>query len=324
MKVGILGTGAYGLALAKALKKNHHHLTMWTKFEEERELLKTTRENKTVLPQIKLEEDIIFTTNLKEVCEEQDLLIIAIPLAFFDDTMKEAKEYIGEDQVVCIATKGIEQKEGLFAHELLEKHVKTKKVAVLSGPTFAIDLAKDTICALTIASKESEVAEKVALALRSKHLMIEKTKDVIGVELCGGIKNVMAIATGMIDGLGQSDSTKALFEKQALEEMIRLLEEIGGRKETILNYAGIGDFLLTCNSVKSRNYTYGIKVGSKSPDLEEYEEKTTIEGLYTLNSLYDLLKRKKISAPLVEKIYDICVKGENAEELLIKLVEKTS
>lgn len=321
MKIGILGTGAYGMALAKAFRKNNHSITMWTKFEEERKLLQEKRGNDLLLPDIILEEDILLTCNLAEVCKDKELLVIVIPLAFFESTIKEAKKYIEKETILCIATKGIEQEKGLFAHQLLEKYIKTEKTIVLSGPTFAIDLAKDTVCALTLASTNSQALEKVATSLATSHLIIEKWQDMVGVELCGGMKNVMAIATGMIEGLGQSESTKALFEKQALKEMINIIESLGGQKETIMTYAGIGDFLLTCNSIKSRNYTYGLKIGSQSEDLEEYEEHTTIEGLYTLHSLIQLLKRNQIKSLLVEKIYSICVKGETPEELLTILVE---
>jgi len=322
MRIGILGTGAYGIALAKALRKKNHSITMWTKLQAEKELWNNERKNESLLPGVVLEEDILITCDMKEVCEEKDLIVLAIPLAFFESTVLEASKYITKTEYFAIATKGIEQQQGLFAHELLKKHINTSKVALISGPTFAIDLAKDTVCALTIASDDKKTRTIVEKAFSSSHLVIEEKEDMMGVALCGGMKNVMAVATGMIEGLGQSDSTKAFFEKRALEEMADIIENLGGEKQTLSSYAGVGDFLLTCNSRKSRNYTYGVKVGSKSDDLEEYEEKTTIEGLYTLNSLYELLKRKNIQAPLVEKIYDICVKGEPPESLLTRLVEK--
>lgn len=320
MKIGILGTGAYGLALAKALRKNNHQITMWTKFEEERDLLNKERKNKKILPGITLEDDILITCDMKSACEKKELIVIAVPLAFFENTILAASKYIDETEYFAIATKGIEQEQGLFAHELLEKHIKTSKVAIISGPTFAIDLASDTICALTVASTSKEARSKVSKALSNSHLVIEESKDIIGVALCGGIKNVMAVATGMIEGLGQSDSTKAFLEKRALEEMLYIIESLGGDKDTLLSYAGIGDFLLTCNSRKSRNYTYGVKVGSRSEDLEVYEETTTVEGLYTLNSLYFLLQRRNIETPLITIMYNICIKCENPEQLLKTLV----
>ncbi len=321
MKIGILGTGAYGLALATVLKRNHHTLTMWTKFEEERVLLETERGNQKLLPGIYMEEDIEFTCDIKKACLEKDLIIIAVPIAYFENTVESIKDVIDNKVAICIATKGIEQRSGAFAHELLLKHTNIVHFAVLSGPTFAIDLASDTVCALTVGTCDNDTKKKMSQAFTSNHVRLEHCNDVIGVELCGGIKNVMAIATGIIDGLKQSDSTKAFFENRALHEMVYLIEMLGGNRDTILTLAGIGDFILTCNSLKSRNYTYGTKVGLQSSDLEEYENNTTIEGLYTLKSLEQLIKRKNLSAPLVNIIYDICVKKENPEQLLTTLVE---
>ena len=193
---------------------------------------------------------------------------------------------------ICIATKGIEQRSGAFAHELLLKHTNIVHFAVLSGPTFAIDLASDTVCALTVGTCDNDTKKKMSQAFTSNHVRLK-----------------------------QSDSTKAFFENRALHEMVYLIEMLGGNRDTILTLAGIGDFILTCNSLKSRNYTYGTKVGLQSSDLEEYENNTTIEGLYTLKSLEQLIKRKNLSAPLVNIIYDICVKKENPEQLLTTLVE---
>lgn len=321
MKIGILGTGAYGLSLATVLKRNGHTLTMWTKFEEEKSLLEKNRGNEKLLPGIHFEDDIEFTCDIEKACLEKDLIIIAVPIAFFESTVEKIANIVDKQTSICIATKGIEQNNGLFAHELLQKYIDTNKFAVLSGPTFAIDLAKDTICALTIATKDNETLEKMKKAFVSRHVRLETCDDVVGVELCGSIKNIMAIATGIIDGIGQSDSTKAYFENRALHEMMHLIESLGGKGNTILTLAGIGDFILTCNSIKSRNYTYGIKLGSKSKDLEQYEKDTTIEGLYTLKSLYQLLERTACPTPLINVIHNICVKKENPENLLTVLVE---
>ncbi len=321
MKIGILGTGAYGLAIAKVLKKNNNTLTMWTKFEQERDLLLEKRSNEKVLPGIYLEEEIELTCDMKKVLTGKEMIVIAIPIEFLEDVVKEMKENIKKDQVICLTTKGIEKNQGLFAREIIVKYMPSNPVVVLSGPTFAIDLAKDTVCELTSASNNEEALKMVKKSFASKHLSIEETPDVIGVEVCGALKNIMALASGIITGLRQSDSTKAFFEKESLLEMKNLIEHLGGKKETILTSAGVGDLLLTCNSVKSRNYTYGTKVGKKE-DTKKYLETTTVEGIYTLMSIKVLLEKKKIHLPLIEIIYNICIKKENPEKLLTALVEK--
>lgn len=322
MKIGIIGTGAYGIALATVLQRAHHEVTMWTKFEEEKELLMKKRRNEKLLPGIKLEEEIKITCDCKEVGKDKDLIIIAIPIAYLKETISSIKDYIDKETSFCIATKGIEQESGKLPHELLQEVIPTKKLAIISGPTFAIDLACNTACALTVAVTDAITKERVMDAFTGEKLVLEIHDDITGVELCGSLKNIIAVAVGIINGLGESDSTRAFLQKNALCEIASLIEQLGGNYETIWTYAGVGDLILTCNSLKSRNYTYGTKVGKKSSDLEEYIKETTVEGLYTLKSIYQLLKKKEIACPLIEVIYNICVKGGNPKELLTFLVDK--
>lgn len=321
MKIAVLGTGAYGMALATALKRKNNQITMWTNFTSEKEKLEQERGNEKVLPGIILDKEIEITCDMKQACTEKELIILAIPIAHLETTIIKVKDFIEEQTALCIATKGIEEY-GHFAHELLKKHIESEKVAVLSGPTFALDLATDTVCALTIASKNKKVQKIMTNALETDHILLEECDDIIGVELCGSIKNIIAIASGILNGLGQSASTSALLQKKSLEEMTNIIESFQGERKTALTFAGIGDFILTCNSLKSRNYTYGTKVGSKDKDLEKYVESTTIEGLYTVKSLVSLLKKQNIKSPIIEKIHNICVKGEEPANLLTILVEK--
>ncbi len=322
MKIGILGTGSYGLAIAKVLKRNNNNITMWTKFASERDLLLEKRSNEALLPGILLEKEIELTCNMEEVMTEKEMIVIALPIEFLEDIVKVMKENIKESQVICLTTKGIEKEQGRFARQIIEKYMPLNPSVVLSGPTFAMDLAKDTVCELTSASNDEKASKIVKDAFRGPHLSIEESKDVIGVEVCGALKNIMAIASGIISGLGQSDSTKAFFEKEALLEMKSLIKELGGNPETILTSAGVGDLLLTCNSKKSRNYTYGIKVGKKDKDIKEYLQNTTVEGAYTLHSIKVLLEKKGLHFPLIEIIYNICIKGEDPKKLLTILVKK--
>lgn len=322
MKIGIIGTGAYGIALATVLKRAHHEVTMWTQFAEEKELLRKNRGNEKLLPGIKLEEDIKITCDCEKVGKDKDLIIIAIPIAYLQETLFKIKDYVDLKASFCIATKGIEPESGKLAHELFQEIIPTEKLAIISGPTFAIDLACNTACALTIAVTDAITKERVTNAFTKEKLVIEIHDDIIGVELCGSLKNIIAVAVGIMNGLGESDSTRALLQKDALCELIFLIEQLGGNPQTIWTYAGIGDFILTCNSLKSRNYTYGTKVGKKSEDLEEYIQGTTVEGLCTLKSIHQLLQKQKITCPLLEVIYNICVKGENPQELLTFLVDK--
>ena len=323
MNVTILGTGAYGLALSSMFLENNCNITMWTKHEEEKELLEKERCNKKVLPYYIISDKIKFTTNLKDAVENANLIVIAIPVKFVNNVVIELKEYYNKKQHICIASKGIEQGSCLFIANIIKRHINTKKVCVISGGTFAVDMIKKIPLGLSLASKNKSTMDIMKKTLQNEYLKLVPSNDIFGIEMYGAVKNVIAIATGIIDGLGYSESTKCMFITKALNDIVDLIYEMGGNKKTILTYAGIGDLLLTCNSIKSRNYSFGKMIGQKVDKdvIKEYKENTTIEGLYTLKSLYDLIHRKKIKMPIINIIYDIIYKDKDVS-LLIDYLKK--
>lgn len=323
MKVGLFGCGAYGIAISSILSDNKCDITMWTRFEEEKEKLEKTRVNERLMPNYKIPEDVKFTTSVKECIKDKDLLIIAIPAAFVDDLAKVMKPYI-KDNHILIATKGIEQDTGLFINQILEKHLDTTNIAVMSGPSFAVDIITRMPAGLSLASKKIKTRELAKAALQNKNIKLRETRDVIGVEICGSIKNVIALSAGMLDGMKANDSTKAMFLTEAMHDMEEILESFGAMRRTVTSFSGIGDLFLTCTSTKSRNFSFGKLIGEKrsKEELDEYLKNTTVEGFYTLESIYKLLKNKKVSIPIIDLIYDIAVEGKDPEELLTFLVEK--
>lgn len=324
MKVSVLGCGAYGIALSMMVNRNNHDITMWTKFEDEKKMLETKRENKNKLPNVKIPNNIKFTTNLEEAVTNKDLIIIAIPAGFVGETAKELKKFITKQQHVCLASKGIEQESCLFVEEIFKKHIKTDNLAVISGPSFAIDMVSDSPIGLSIATKNEETSKIVKKSLENEYLKLRETDDIIGIEICGSIKNVIAIAAGMLDGMNATNSTKAMFITESLNDIKELIDSLGGNKKTILSFAGFGDLLLTCTSEQSRNYKFGKLVGSNvsKEELDEYINNTTIEGLYTLKSIYKLLNDKKVNMPIIDLIYNIILKNENCEKLFEFLITK--
>lgn len=323
MKVGLFGCGAYGIAISSILSDNKCDITMWTRFEEEKEKLEKTRVNERLMPNYKIPEDVKFTTSVKECIKDKDLLIIAIPAAFVDDLAKVMKPYI-KDNHILIATKGIEQDTGLFINQILEKYLDTTNIAVMSGPSFAVDIITRMPAGLSLASKKIKTRELAKAALQNKNIKLRETRDVIGVEICGSIKNVIALSAGMLDGMKANDSTKAMFLTEAMHDMEEILESFGAMRRTVTSFSGIGDLFLTCTSTKSRNFSFGKLIGEKrsKEELDEYLKNTTVEGFYTLESIYKLLKNKKVSIPIIDLIYDIAVEGKDPEELLTFLVEK--
>lgn len=324
MKIGIIGTGAYGLSLALMFHKNNCHIKMWTKLIEEKEELETTRENHHVLPNVKMPKDITYTNDMKDLTDDSDLLVIAVPAGFVDNVSQELKENLKEHQHICIASKGIEQDTCLFVVDVFQKYISTDKIAVISGPSFAIDIAHNSPIGLTLATKNKETEELLKKTLQNDTLKLRTTSDIIGTEICGSIKNVIAIASGMLSGMHASDSTQAMFITESLHDIKELIKALGGDGKTILSFAGFGDLLLTSTSIKSRNFTLGKMIGEKQPlkQIETYKKNTTIEGLYTLKSIHQLIGDKKIDLPVIDLIYDIVFKNKDCKELLTFLIEK--
>lgn len=308
MKVSILGTGAYGLALSLAFHRNKCEVTLWTKIKEEYEMIKHDRCNKIVLPDYKIQDDIRITMSMEEAVKDSELIVLATPIKFADDTIKEvAKYYNKKKQIICIACKGIMQGSNEFAYDIVRKYIKTRKTVVISGGTFAVDMIEEQPIGLTVASFSLKGRKLVKKALENELLRIDTTSDVIGVEMCGAIKNVIAIASGMIDGMNYTDSTKSMFMTKILCDLEKMISYFDGCEDTVKTYAGIGDLLLTCNSLNSRNYTLGLMYGrgDKKDAIDKYKNTTTIEGLYTLKSIYSLFNEKNYKMKIVEILYDI-------------------
>lgn len=317
MNVSIIGTGAYGIALALMFHKNNCNIKMWTKFEAERDSILKNRINEKVLPQTKIPEDIVISTDFKEVVKDANLIVIAVPAGFVDDVSILLKDVIKKDQYVLIASKGIERDSCLFVTDIFTKHIKSRKYAVISGPSFAVDMVTNCPIGMSLASNNKQAIKLVKKTLENDSLKLRETNDVIGVEICGSIKNVIAIAAGILDGLGFPESTQAMFITESLHDIKELINKLGGDKKTILSFAGFGDLLLTATSRKSRNFTYGYMLGKKESkeEIDNYVKNTTIEGLYTIQSIYKLLKNKKVKIPIINLIYDIVENKKTVDEL---------
>lgn len=323
MKVGILGTGAFGVALGLILNENGNDVSMWTKFSEEANYLDQQRRSPN-LKNIIIDQDIKISTNFEKTVTDADLIVIAVPAAFVDDVSQELKPYLKDSQHICIASKGIENDSCLFVYDVFKKYIETDKVGIISGPTFAIDVANKVPVGLSLASTNQDTIKIIKKALQNSHVKLRETSDILGIEICGSIKNVIAIANGMLDGMDLPISTQAMMITESLNDIKELIDALGGDKNTILSFAGFGDLLLTCTSTKSRNFSFGRLLGKDAPEEEinRYMETTTIEGLYTLKSIYQLLENKKVNMPIINLIYDIIYHDKKPEDLLTFLIEK--
>lgn len=322
MKVGVLGAGAFGLALSHILVKNNVTVEMWTHSEDEAKALDKTRTSKK-LNGYKIPKEIKFTTNLEETVDGKDLIVMAIPAFAFEDVTKQLTKCIKKKQPVLIATKGIQQNTCLFLNDVFSKYLKNS-VAVISGPTFAVDMIKDAPIGFSMATKSHKTEMIIRKCFENSTTKFRRTRDITGIEICGSIKNVMAIASGMLEGMGVTDSTRALFLTESMNDIKELIDALGGKKKSILSFAGFGDILMTCTSKNSRNFSFGYLIGSgaSKEEIDKYLENTTVEGMYTLKSIHKLVRRKKVKMPIINLIHDIIEGKKDKEEMLRFLIQK--
>lgn len=322
MKVCVIGCGAYGSALSKVLSENKNEVIGWTKFKKEADLLTETRISSR-LPDVVLPKNIKFTNDFEEAAKDADFVLIAIPTAFVSETLKKAKPYI-KDKPICIASKGIEQDSCLFVSEIVENILGTDNIAAFSGPSFAIDIANKAPVGLTLGCQHKETTEMITKAFCNDHFKLRVTGDIIGTEICGAIKNVIAIAAGILSGMGQPESTSAMFITESIHDIKELIKGLGADGDTITSFAGFGDLLLTSTSPKSRNFSFGHLIGSgaSKEEINEYIENTTIEGLYTLKSIHQLIEGKNVEMPIINLIDEIIYGDKGPQDLVNFLIQK--
>ena len=319
MKVGIFGAGAYALALSNILNDNHSEITIWTEFEEEKEILVRTRSNPIKLPNFLLGNQVIVTTSIEEAINEKDLLILAVPAQFLNSVCLKMEPFI-DNHCILIASKGIDTKNLLFMEEIVSRCFKTDHIAVLSGPTFAKDILIRKKMGLSVAYKTDEVKDTVSRFFMNDYIDLDFTTDIMGVELCGSLKNIYAILMGILEGLSCNESTKAMFMTKIAKEIEKILESFSCNKETILSYAGIGDLLLTCTSISSRNYSFGVLLGQgvEKTQISEYLAQNTVEGVYTLESITSMVSKSNSCYILIDTLRKI-ISYECAASILLTL-----
>lgn len=316
MKIGIIGTGVFGIALSSILHKNGNDITMWTKFQDELDDLKKNRVRGN-LNNYCIPDSIKFTNDIEEVCSDKDIIYIVVPAEYVTDTCNMAIPYIN-NQHICIASKGIEKSSLMFLPDIVKQLFNTNRIGVISGPTFAIDIVGDSPIGLSLASYNPETSKMIYKSLNNDLVKIFITNDVVGTCICGAVKNVIAIASGIINGLGFPISTQAMLITQSMHDVKELINKLGGTGSTILSFAGFGDIILTCTSEKSRNYTLGKMIGSRveKEKINDYISNTTIEGLTALRSFHNIINDKKIDIPIINLIYNIIYNKENPEILI--------
>ena len=323
--IAILGAGAYALALAHRLSKNKNNkVIVWSKVEEEINDLIKTKTNEKALPGIIMPSSIEYTNNIEKALQKAKIVIIGVATKYLRNICEEIKPYV-KDKHIVIASKGIEQNTNQFASSIVKDTIKTKKLCTISGPSFAKDMVLDELIGLSIATTNNKTKNIVIKAFSSNILKLRPTNDFIGVELCGTLKNIIAIIAGMLEGMKVSESTKAMFLTESINDTRHLIKKLKGNEKTILSYAGYGDILLTCTSTSSRNYSFGKMIGSNASkkELDEYLKNNTVEGIYTLQSIYGLIKGKKIKLPFIDFVYNTIFNPNFNYDIISFLKEKS-
>ncbi|MBQ8472014.1 MAG: hypothetical protein IJ501_00770 [Bacilli bacterium] len=305
MKIGIIGCGAYGIALSSLFDLKNIELTMWTKLEDEYEELVNNRTNK-------LNDKIKFTISLEEITLRNEALILAIPAKFLKDVIFELKKYYN-GQHILIATKGMIDSNLISSY--LHDELNTEKIACISGPSFASDILKKEIIGLTLASNNVVTLDYFRCLFKDTYLDIEITHDIIGVQLNGILKNTMAIASGILDGIKVSKSTKAKFLTDISKEIKKIINNLGGDFKTFDTYSGIGDLLLTTTSQESRNYTFGLLIG-ENKDFKSYLENNTVEGVENLRNIKNLFKKNRIKSRIIDILFEIVYLSQPKEKVI--------
>ena len=324
MKISVIGLGVYSLAISKMLaKKDENEIVIWTENNEKYEEYKKTKKVASVFD-TKLPKNIKISASMEDTLENTNLIYIITASKYVDIVTKQMKPYYNPKIPVCIASKGIEESREELLSNIVKNALKTNNIAVISGPTFAVDILNNEPVALALASKTKKAKEYVLNTLANDTLKLRPSKDMIGIQMCGSIKNVIAIASGILSGLGYSNSTQSFLINESLHDIKDIIKIFCGNPKTILSFAGVGDLMLTCTSTKSRNFSFGVIVGSTKDQnkINEYLATHTVEGYNTLEIVYKMLQKKGIEIELITTIYDIVYNGVDANTLAKFLVTK--
>ena len=320
-KISVLGAGSWGTALAVVLHKNGHEVTIWSIAQDEIDMLKKEREHKDKLPGVKIAEEIGLTTDLKEAISGRDMLVVAVPSPYIRSTAKSMAPHVEDGQLLVSVAKGIEDGTLMTLSAILEQEIPQAEVAVLCGPSHAEEVGIGLPTTLVAGAKRKETAELVQSTFMNEVLRVYTSPDVLGMELGASLKNVIALAAGMADGLGYGDNTKAALITRGISEIGRLALKMGAKYETLSGLTGIGDLIVTCASKHSRNRKAGMLIG-EGYTMEEAMKKVkmVVEGVYSAKAAMELSAKYDVSMPIIEQVNEVLFDGKSAKEAVMDLM----
>ena len=319
--VAIIGAGSWGIALAKVLHTNGNKVTVWSIVEDEITMLKEKHEHVQKLPGVKLPEDMEFTTDLESAVSGKAYLILAVPSVFTRSTAKSMAPFVKEGQIIVCVAKGIEEETLMPLTDIVEQEIPQAEVAVMCGPSHAEEVGRGLPTTCVISAHTQETAEYLQSIFMSPVFRVYTTPDILGVELGGALKNVIALAAGMADGLGYGDNTKAALITRGIAEIARLGIHMGGRLETFYGLTGIGDLIVTCASRHSRNRKAGYLIGQGRTMQEAMDEvQMVVEGVYSARAAKILAEKYGIDMPIVNEVNKVLFENKTAREAMADLM----
>ena len=320
-RIGILGAGSWGTALAILLHDNGHDVTVWSIHEEEVETLNTTRRHERKLPGVEIPEGIVFTTDMKETMSDKDVCVLAVPSPFIRSTCQKMKQYVRAGQIIVNVAKGIEENTMYTLTDIIEDEMPYADACVLSGPSHAEEVSRRLPTTCVVSSRTRKTAEYLRSVFVSPVFRVYISPDMLGIELGGALKNVIALAAGTADGLGYGDNTKAALITRGIAEIARLGIKMGGKPETFYGLTGIGDLIVTCASMHSRNRKAGYLMGQGYTMEEAMKEvQMVVEGVYSAKAALELSRKYQVEMPIVEQVNKVLFENKNAEEAVKELM----
>lgn len=320
-KVSVLGAGSWGTALSLLLCKNGHEVTLWSALEDEVRMLCEKREHESKLPGVRLSEDMKITADLEDSLQDPDVAVLAVPSPFTRSTAHRMAPFVKKGQIIVNVAKGVEEHTLMTLSEIISEEIPQADVCVLSGPSHAEEVGKGLPTTCVVSAEKRETAEYLQGIFMSPVFRVYTTPDILGVELGGALKNVIALAAGTADGLGYGDNTKAALITRGIAEISRLGTKMGARAETFYGLSGIGDLVVTCASVHSRNRKAGYLMGKGYTMQEAMDEvKMVVEGVYSARAAKSLAEKYQVEMPIIEEVNKVLFEDKPAADAVRDLM----
>lgn len=321
--IAVIGAGSWGTALAIQLARSDQKVLLWGNDAHELQQMRDTRSNEHYLPGIAFPENLIIADSLDQALNNTSDILIVVPSHAFRSVLQQIKSTIGTPKRLAWATKGLDPASHQLLHHIVQEIFGAIPIAVISGPSFAKEVAKGLPTAVTVAATDPLFSQQLKQRLHSKTFRVYTSDDIVGAEIGSAVKNVLAIAVGIADGLGLGANARSAIITRGLAEILRLGKTLGAKQETLIGLAGVGDLVLTCTDNQSRNRRYGLALGQNKTPFEALKEiGQVVEGIQTTKEIYHLAQQYKVELPICQQVYAVLHQGTSVQDAMRYLLER--